>query len=251
VFPASTFTALCGVQGSYPFQSRIYTRSERLSVFLFYSSHSRFRRGGSRDHDRAVVGGDALDNGGYRLPKRGRREVLPRRPSRARRWCAIFATGNATDGTGYDAGNDYTEHAGWHGVYRGATVFHVFVCAWFATWVVLFVRCVVSSAVCAWYWARDGERETKLSEMSTWRAVRRTAMCHAGSLALLAFWMPVFFIPRLIVGFVCYFGGRTDKQTPPYSQVLAYRSAAVCQIALHGASLKVRVCISQIIASLF
>ncbi len=99
--------------------------------------------------------------------------------------------------------------------------------------------------------AGDGRRETKRDEMSPGSAWRRTAMCRAGWLALLAFWMAVFFMPRLIVGFVCYFGGRTDKQTPPYSQVLAYRSAAVCQIALHGVSLKVRVCISQIIASLF
>ena len=138
----------------------------------------------------------------------------------------------------------YTDSAGWHGVYRGATVFHFLFCGWLATWVVLFVRCVVSTVVVSWYWARDGEREIKLAEMGTWRAFRRVAFCHAGSLALLAFWMPVMIVPRLIVSSYCQLRGYVGEKAPPYSVALAYRSAAVCQIALHGCSLK-RACFNQ------
>lgn len=143
-----------------------------------------------------------------------------------------------------ETNNSYTDSAGWHGVYRGATVFHFLFCGWLATWVVLFVRCVVSTVVVTWYWARDGEREIKLAEMGTWRAFRRVAFCHAGSLALLAFWMPVMIVPRLIVSSYCQLRGYVGENAPPYSVALAYRSAAVCQIALHGCSLK-RACFNQ------
>ena len=150
-------------------------------------------------------------------------------------------TSTSSDGS---SSTGYTEHQGWHGVYRGATVFHVLFCWWFSTFVILFVRCVVSSVVCSWYWARDNEREQKLSEMTTWRAVRRVLRCHAGSLALLAFWMPVMTVPRWVVNVSCKIRGLTGEKTPPYSVALAYRSAAVCQIALHGCSLK-RACFNQ------
>ena len=126
-----------------------------------------------------------------------------------------------------ETNNSYTDSAGWHGVYRGATVFHFLFCGWLATWVVLFVRCVVSTVVVTWYWARDGEREIKLAEMGTWRAFRRVAFCHAGSLALLAFWMPVMIVPRLIVSSYCQLRGYVGEKAPPYSVALAYRSVAV------------------------
>lgn len=138
----------------------------------------------------------------------------------------------------------HTDSAGWHGVYRGATAFHFLFCGWCATWVVLFVRCVVSTVVVSWYWAREGDREKRLAEMSTWRAFRRVALCHAGSLALLAFWMPALIAPRIAVGAYCKIRGLVGTKTPPYSVPLAYRSAAVCQIALHGCSLR-RACFNQ------
>ena len=142
------------------------------------------------------------------------------------------------DGAIPEADASYTDSAGWHGVYRGATVFHFLFCGWMSAWIVLFVRCVVSAVVTSWYWARDGERETKLAEMSVWRAARRVAFCHAGSLALLAFWGPFFALPRVFVRAYCWFTGKTGEKAPPYSAPLAYRSAAVCQIALHGCSLR-------------
>jgi hypothetical protein len=154
---------------------------------------------------------------------------------------AKYAGGGETSETD---DSSYTAAAGWHGVYRGATVFHFLFCGWLATWVVLFVRCVVSTVVVSWYWARDGEREKKLNEMGTVRAFRRVAFCHAGSLALLAFWEPVLLVPRIFVTLYCRIRGFVGENAPPYSYVLAYRSAAVCQIALHGCSLR-RACFNQ------
>jgi len=158
------------------------------------------------------------------------------------RYEGVSDAGNASNE--YDTHSAHSDSAGWHGVYRGATVFHFLFCGWCATWVVLFVRCVVSTVVVSWYWAREGDREKRLAEMSTWRAFRRVALCHAGSLALLAFWMPALTAPRVAIGAYCKIRGLVGTKTPPYSAPLAYRSAAVCQIALHGCSLR-RACFNQ------
>jgi len=128
--------------------------------------------------------------------------------------------------------------------YRAATAIHASLCGWFALWVILCARCVVSTVVLSWYWAREGDRERKVAEMSTWRAFRRVARYHAGSLAVLAFWIPALTIPRWAVTLHCRARGWTGSKTPPYSAALAYRSAAVCQIALHGCALK-RACFNQ------
>ena len=112
---------------------------------------------------------------------------------------------------------------------RGATAFPLLFCGWCATWVVLFVRCVVSTVVVSWYWAREGDREKRLAEMSTWRAFRRVALCHAaGSLALLAFWMPALIAPRMAVGACCKFAassGRKRRRTPCSSPTAPPRCA--------------------------
>ena len=141
---------------------------------------------------------------------------------------------------------------GWHGVYRGATAFHVFFCFWLGLFFVFCVRCAVATHVVTWYWARE-PREVKLDEMTLGRALARVRKYHAGSLSLLALYVP-WMVPFRIAyqtwlgsggALFCYLKKPTaDSELPPKSTLLAYRGGAVCQIALHGCGMK-RGCFNQ------
>ena len=126
---------------------------------------------------------------------------------------------------------------GLHGTYRAATVAHALICVFLALTMNFVVRCVVSAHVNHWYWARE-PREAKLDEMTIARALRRVFKYHFGSLALLAFWLPWMYPGRVLVKAFCVVSGRVGTKSPHGSDLLNYTAGSVCQIALHGCSLR-------------
>lgn len=123
---------------------------------------------------------------------------------------------------------------GWHWVYRGATVFHAWFCLWCLSFFVFFVRFIVSSHVNTWYWAREPREEALLDASLSW-AVGRCLSYHAGSLALLGVYTAAYTPLRAYVRLRNWIIGRKPS---PDSNALMFRGGAVCQIALHGTSLR-------------
>ena len=123
---------------------------------------------------------------------------------------------------------------GWHWVYRGATVFHAWFCLWCLSFFVFFVRFIVSSHVNTWYWAREPREEALLDTSLSW-AVGRCLSYHAGSLALLGVYATAYAPLRAYVRLRNWI---TRRKPSPDSTALMYRGGAVCQIALHGTSLR-------------
>ena len=123
---------------------------------------------------------------------------------------------------------------GWHWVYRGATVFHAWFCLWCLSFFVFFVRFIVSSHVNTWYWAREPREEALLDTSLSW-AVGRCLSYHAGSLALLGVYTAAYAPLRAYVRLRNWI---TRRKPSPDSNALMFRGGAVCQIALHGTSLR-------------
>ena len=84
------------------------------------------------------------------------------------------------------------------------------------------------------YRARE-PRGPKLAGVTTWWSLKRVFRHHAGSLALLAMTMPLLYPARLLRRFL---SALLATPPSPTSSALAYRPGAVCQIALHGVSLR-------------
>ena len=141
---------------------------------------------------------------------------------------AIYASAFASD---RDRGEP---EAGWRAVYRGACLLHLAIAAWSTLVIILVVRCLVSVHVCAWYWARE-PRGPKLVDVTLWWSLKRVFRYHLGSLLLLAVLMPVLYPARLLRRFLCLLLATSPSST---SWLLACRPGAVCQIALHGVSLR-------------
>ena len=121
-----------------------------------------------------------------------------------------------------------------HRVYRVATVFHAWFCIWCLTFFVFFVRFIVSSHVSTWYWAREPREEALLDISLSW-AIGRCLSYHAGSIALLGMYSLAYAPVRLVLRFK---NAVLRRKPNPESHAMMYRGGAVCQIALHGTSLR-------------